>query len=148
MLGKFFLHASSINALEACAHLVESSMQEAQKQKKEDQQREQQQSTAKAASTADVLQNTNKTAAIKKDQDPDPLGKELASVADPLDEAVKLVRMLKEHAGDRLQTHKWAFQVCLTDKAWLSSIAYMPMQPTAWCPCSPLQSCLAANLQA
>ena len=57
------------------------------------------------------MQQKAAAGATKKDQDPDPEGKELASVSEPLDEAAKLVRVLREHAGDRLETHKWAFQV-------------------------------------
>lgn len=52
-------------------------------------------------------------AAAPKEKDPDPDGQQLASVADPLGEALKLVRMLKAHAADRLRTHLLAFEVCL-----------------------------------
>lgn len=48
----------------------------------------------------------------QKEKDADPDGEQLAKVAEPLAEAVKLVRMLKEHSGDRLQTHVLAFEVC------------------------------------
>ena len=46
-----------------------------------------------------------------KERDPDPDGAALAGVADPLGEAVKLVRMLQQHAGGRLRTHVLAFEV-------------------------------------
>lgn len=50
-------------------------------------------------------------AAAPKEKDPDPDGEQLARVADPLGEALKLVRMLRSHAGDRLRTHVLAFEV-------------------------------------
>lgn len=50
-------------------------------------------------------------AAAAKEKDPDPDGEQLAKTAQPLEAAVKLVRMLKEHSGDRLRTHVLAFEV-------------------------------------
>lgn len=47
----------------------------------------------------------------KKEKDPDPDGEKLAATEDPLGEATKLVVMLKEHAGDKLDTQLAAFEV-------------------------------------
>ncbi len=46
-----------------------------------------------------------------KEKDPDPDGAKLAQTPDPLGEASNLIRMLKTHAGARLQTHLLAFEV-------------------------------------
>lgn len=82
-------------------------LQEAQKHKKEEQQKEKQEAANATASS----QKAAAGAGAKKEQDPDPDGKELASVPDPLAEAAKLVKVLRDNAGDRLETHKWAFEV-------------------------------------
>ena len=82
-------------------------MQEAQKQKKAgDKASDQKQADEASPHNKDASQGV-KGAAPK---DPDPQGKALASTQDPLGEASKLVGTLREHAGDRLQTHLWAFK--------------------------------------
>ena len=80
-------------------------LQEAQKQKKQEEQQK-----AKENSNSQQEQQQQK-AGVKRGQDPDPLGKELASASDPLSEAVKLVCLLRDNAGDRMRTHEYAFQV-------------------------------------
>ena len=84
-------------------------MQEAQKQKKAGDKASDQKQADEASSHNKVAAPGVKGAAPK---DPDPQGKALASTQDPLGEASKLVGTLREHAGDRLQTHLWAFKVC------------------------------------
>jgi peptide alpha-N-acetyltransferase len=46
-------------------------------------------------------------------RDPDPEGRQLAAVADPLAEASKLLRRLREHAGDKLLVQQLSFEVYL-----------------------------------
>ena len=46
-------------------------------------------------------------------RDPDPEGRQLAAVADPLAEAAKLLRRLREHAGDKLLVQQLSFEVYL-----------------------------------
>lgn len=41
----------------------------------------------------------------------DPDGVELAGVPDPLEEASKLLAILRENAGSRLKTHTLSFEV-------------------------------------
>ncbi|KAK9808522.1 hypothetical protein WJX73_004343 [Symbiochloris irregularis] len=83
---------------------------EAQKQKKQD---EEQKAKEDSKAQQQQAQQQQKVPAAKRDQDPDPLGKELASTSDPLGEAVKLVCMLRDNAGDRMRTHEEAFEVYL-----------------------------------
>ena len=45
-------------------------------------------------------------------QDMDPDGAQLAAVEAPLEEAAKLLQVLREHAGGFLQTHLLGFEVC------------------------------------
>lgn len=45
----------------------------------------------------------------RRDTDPD--GVQLAAVADPLAEAAKLLRRLREHAGDQLAVQQLSFEV-------------------------------------
>jgi hypothetical protein len=46
-------------------------------------------------------------------KDPDPDGKELAAVALPLEEAAKLLKVLRENADGLLKTHVLGFEVTL-----------------------------------
>lgn len=46
-----------------------------------------------------------------KEVDPDPEGAALAAVADPLEQAARLARLLKEHAGGHVRTHVLAYEV-------------------------------------
>ena len=46
-----------------------------------------------------------------KEVDPDPEGAALAAVADPLEQAARLARLLREHAGGRVRTHVLAYEV-------------------------------------
>ena len=98
--------------LSACWHVLDifnQHMQEAQKQKKAgDKASDRKQADEASPHNKDASQVV-KGAAPK---DPDPQGKALATTQDPLGEASKLVGTLREHAGDRLQTHLWAFKVC------------------------------------
>lgn len=55
--------------------------------------------------------------------DPDPDGDLLAATDSPLDEATKLVTMLREHAGMRIQTHKFAFEVYMRKKRMLLALS-------------------------
>lgn len=50
-------------------------------------------------------------AAAPKEVDADPEGAALAAVAAPLDEAARLARLLREHAGVHLRTHVLAYEV-------------------------------------
>lgn len=55
--------------------------------------------------------------------DPDPDGELLAATDQPLEEATKLVTMLREHAGMRIQTHKFAFEVYMRKKRMLLALS-------------------------
>ena len=50
-------------------------------------------------------------AAAPKEVDADPDGAALAAVPAPLDEAARLARLLREHAGGHLRTHVLAYEV-------------------------------------
>ena len=50
-------------------------------------------------------------AAAPKEVDAEPDGAALAAVAVPLDEAARLARLLREHAGEHLRTHVLAYEV-------------------------------------
>ncbi|GMH43697.1 hypothetical protein BSKO_11619 [Bryopsis sp. KO-2023] len=55
--------------------------------------------------------------------DPDPDGEKLAAVEDPQAEATKLVTMLRQHAGGRIQTQELAFEVYLRKKRMLLALS-------------------------
>lgn len=55
--------------------------------------------------------------------DPDPDGEALAAVDDPLEKATKLVTILREHAGMRIQTHKYAFEVYMRKQRMLLALS-------------------------
>lgn len=83
-----------------------------QKQKKEATRLKKEEDAKVAAAAAAVKEKggSNKPP-TKKKEDPDPHGKALAATSDPLGEATKLLDKLKQHAGDRMETQKWAFEV-------------------------------------
>ena len=89
--------------------------QEQQKQKKEAESaaaaQKKEAEAAKAASKEKGGTPKKQAGAAAKEKDTDPDGDQLAKVADPLAEAVKLVRTLKEYSAHRLQTHVLAFEV-------------------------------------
>ena len=85
------------------------SKQEQQKQQKKEREA---QGAASAASTKEgaAVKKGSKDGTLNK-EDPDPHGAALAGHPDPLGEAAKLVRLLRENAADQLHTHNLAFEV-------------------------------------
>ncbi|GAX81967.1 hypothetical protein CEUSTIGMA_g9395.t1 [Chlamydomonas eustigma] len=61
--------------------------------------------------------------AAPREKDPDPDGLKLAGTEDPLGEAAKLVTMLKQHAGHRLETHTAAFEVYMRKNKLLLALS-------------------------
>ena len=84
--------------------------QDAQKKAKEEDRRKSA-AAAEDGKAKDAGKGGNKKQAEKTVKDPDPDGAELASVADPLEEASKLLLNLREHASSRLRTCTLSFEV-------------------------------------
>ncbi|CAL8463644.1 g3178 [Coccomyxa elongata] len=102
---------------EELKRLKQKRRKEQQKQKKEAESaaaaQKKEAEAAKAASKEKGGTPKKQAGVAAKEKDTDPDGDQLAKVADPLAEAVKLVRTLKEFSADRLQTHLLAFEVYL-----------------------------------
>ncbi|KAL4856126.1 N-terminal acetyltransferase A complex auxiliary subunit [Chlorella vulgaris] len=86
-----------------------------QKKRKEEQRRakEAAEAEAKQAAEAAAAAKKGEKAEERKKKDTDPDGRQLAAVSDPLAEAAKLLRRLREHAGDKLLVHQLSFEVFL-----------------------------------
>ncbi|KAL4424899.1 hypothetical protein ABPG77_002122 [Micractinium sp. CCAP 211/92] len=86
------------------------------KKRKEEQRRAKEAAEAAAREAAEAAAAAKKAAATgeeKKKRDTDPDGVQLAATADPLGEAAKLLRRLREHAGDNLGVQQLSFEVYL-----------------------------------
>lgn len=88
-----------------------------QKKRKEEQRRAKEAAEAAAReAAAEAAAAKDKKAAAgeeKRKKDTDPDGVQLAAVADPLAEAAKLLRRLREHAADKLLVQQLSFEVYL-----------------------------------
>lgn len=89
-------------------------MKDAQKRAKEDQKRIEEIAKSKEAKDKEAKEaNSGKANKNKKEKekDPDPNGEKLASVANPLEEASKLLQVLREYHENSLQTQILGFEV-------------------------------------
>ena len=85
-------------------------MQDAQKKAKEDQRKADEAAVKQEAASKQSKGKTEKN----KEKDEDPDGAQLASVADPLEEASKLLQVLRENHEHDLSTNLLSFEVSRT----------------------------------
>ncbi|KAL4451836.1 hypothetical protein ABPG75_007498 [Micractinium tetrahymenae] len=84
------------------------------KKRKEEQRKAKEAADAAAKAAAEAAAAAKKAAQLgeeKKKKDTDPDGEQLAATPDPLGEAAKLLRRLREHAGDELAVQQLSFEV-------------------------------------